>query len=142
MPDKRAGVYSISIVSRLTGMHEQTIRQYERLGLVSPQRTPGGTRTFSEDDLERLLAIASLTREMGVNLAGVEIILKMRERQEAMLALMREIVSQLDESARARLEAIMRGDTPGLIPVRPAGLARTEPPAAERGARKIEIKGK
>ena len=76
MKDHYAALYNISVVARLTGLHEQTIRQYERLGLIKPQRTPGGTRSFSEADIERLQAIANLTREMGGNLAGVELILR------------------------------------------------------------------
>jgi len=153
--DKHSGVYSISVIARLTGLHEQTIRQYERLGLLTPQRTPGGTRSFSEDDLERLKAIARLTREMGVNLAGVEVILRMREHEAQMLELMRGLLSQLDEAARARLEAFMRGVEPGLVPVGQHGLARPEQPQQQPSPglhpqsgitpprpRKIEIKGK
>jgi MerR family transcriptional regulator, heat shock protein HspR len=144
MADRRSGVYSISVIARLTGLHEQTIRQYERLGLLTPQRTPGGTRSFSEDDLERLRSIARLTREMGVNLAGVELILKLRERQDQLIALLGEVLGQLDPAARAQLEALLRGDEPGLVPVKPAGLARPDavPAPPKPAPRQIPIKGK
>jgi MerR family transcriptional regulator/heat shock protein HspR len=143
MADERGGLYSISVVARLTGLHEQTIRQYERLGLVMPRRTPGGTRSFSEADLLRLRHIASLTRELGVNLAGVEVILRLREHEERMLALMREIFAHLDEETRSRFEAFFSGSNePGLVPVPKPQMARVEPPDEQPGGkRRIEIKG-
>lgn len=137
MASGRGGVYNIGVVARLTGLHEQTIRQYERLGLVKPQRSPRGTRLFSEEDLARLQSIANLTRDMGVNLAGVEIILRMRERHQQMLALMRELIHQLDDTARARLEALLRGDEPGLVPT---GEQRLAVPRQKSDRRRIEIK--
>ncbi|HXE73443.1 MAG TPA: MerR family transcriptional regulator [Candidatus Nitrosotenuis sp.] len=86
-PDEYPGFdepcYRISVVSRLVRLHPQTIRQYERLGLLNPQRTPGRTRLYSRRDLERLRQIASLT-SMGVNLAGVEIICNLLDRIERM----------------------------------------------------------
>lgn len=139
---ENTGLYSISIVAKLTGLHEQTIRQYERLGLLTPQRTPGGTRTFSEEDLARLRTIASLTHELGVNLAGVEIILRMREHQDQMLRLVREIFSHLDDETQRRFEAFFSsGNAPGLVPVPKSQMARVEPPPKAAGGKKrIEIK--
>jgi MerR family transcriptional regulator/heat shock protein HspR len=107
--------YAISVVAEITGMHQQTIRQYERLGLVCPQRSAGGTRYYSETDVERLLAIAQLTQQMGVNLAGVEIILRMREREGQLLRLAREMFAQLDSESRQRFEHLLRGNKPGLV---------------------------
>jgi MerR family transcriptional regulator/heat shock protein HspR len=107
--------YAISVVAEITGMHQQTIRQYERLGLLCPQRSPGGTRYYSDADIERLLAIAQLTQQMGVNLAGVEIILRMREREGQLLQLAREMFAQLDADARQRFEHLLRGNKPGLV---------------------------
>ena len=138
MTDERTGLYSIGVVARLTGLHVQTIRQYERLGLIEPQRTPGGTRVFSEHDLRTLNSIASLTRDMGVNLAGVEVILKMRHRHQRLVAILNEMLGYLDEAARARFEAHLRGDEPGLVPRGDTRLARTEPPA---GRRRIPVEG-
>ncbi len=72
-------LYVISIVSDLLGLHPQTLRQYERLGFIEPSRTIGNTRLYSENDIEQLKKIILLTRENGVNLAGVEIILQMQK---------------------------------------------------------------
>ena len=88
MPTKRAaagrGYYMISAVATRYNIHPQTLRLYEREGLLKPSRTEGNTRLYSEEDLEQLETILSLTRDLGVNLAGVEIILNMRRKIEAM----------------------------------------------------------
>ncbi len=76
--------YTISVVAKLYDLHPQTLRMYEREGLIEPSRSKGNTRLFTDEDLERLEVILSLTRELGVNLAGVEIILNMREKMDAM----------------------------------------------------------
>jgi len=84
---KRAGgkaYYMISAVSQKYNIHPQTLRLYEREGLLKPSRTEGNTRSYSEEDLEQLETILSLTRDLGVNLAGVEIILNMRRKIEQM----------------------------------------------------------
>ena len=83
---KRGGkaYYMISAVAHKYSIHPQTLRLYEREGLLKPSRTEGNTRLYSEEDLERLETILSLTRDLGVNLAGVEIILNMREKMEQM----------------------------------------------------------
>ena len=72
--------YAISMVARLVDVHPQTLRQYERLGLVVPERTSGNIRQYSDRDIERLMFIQRTVSELGVNLAGVEIIMNMRER--------------------------------------------------------------
>ncbi len=72
-------IYAISIVSEILGLHPQTLRQYERMGLIVPSRTMGNTRLYSDEDLERLRFITELTKDIGVNLAGVEIIMQMRD---------------------------------------------------------------
>jgi len=136
MPDTE-GLYSIGVVARLTGLHEQTIRQYEKLGLVEPKRTPGGTRIFADEDVLMLRTIASLTRDMGVNVAGVEIILKMRRRQKQLVDLAREMFNHLDDASRVRFESFLRGDEPGLVPTGFSGLVRKEQPAPKK--RKIDI---
>jgi MerR family transcriptional regulator, heat shock protein HspR len=76
--------YMISVVAQKYNIHPQTLRLYEREGLLKPSRTDGNTRLYSEQDLEQLETILSLTRDLGVNLAGVEIILNMRRKIEAM----------------------------------------------------------
>jgi MerR family transcriptional regulator/heat shock protein HspR len=76
--------YMISAVAEMYQIHPQTLRLYEREGLLAPSRSDGNTRLYTEDDLERLEVILKLTRDLGVNLAGVEIILNMRETMEEM----------------------------------------------------------
>ena len=95
--------YMISVAAELVGMHPQTLRMYEQKGLVSPRRTPGNTRLYSEADLERLRLIQRLTTEFGLNLAGVEVVLRMedevkrlRERMDAMERRMREEIRDVE----------------------------------------------
>jgi MerR family transcriptional regulator, heat shock protein HspR len=76
--------YMISAVAEMYNLHPQTLRLYEREGLLIPSRSDGNTRLYSQEDLERLEAILNLTRDLGVNLAGVEIVLNMRERMKEM----------------------------------------------------------
>ena len=116
--------YAISVVAQITGMHQQTIRQYERLGLVTPHRSEGGTRYYDDEDLARLQAIAQLTQQMGVNLAGVDIILRMREREGQLLRLARELFAQLDAESRAQFEHLLRGNKPGLVKLHEGVLVR------------------
>ena len=72
-------IYMISVAADLVGMHPQTLRLYENKGLVRPKRTPGGTRLYSEADVERLRIIQRLTTELGLNLAGVELVLRLED---------------------------------------------------------------
>ena len=81
---KRGRTYTISAVASQYDLHPQTLRLYEREGLLKPSRSEGNTRLYTDPDLERLEVILSLTRDLGVNLAGVEIILNMREKMDAM----------------------------------------------------------
>lgn len=74
----------ISVVAEMLDIHPQTLRLYEREGLVIPKRTGGNTRLYSQDDIDKLRRVLRLTRELGVNLAGVEVILSMREKMEQM----------------------------------------------------------
>lgn len=81
---KRVRTYSISAVAEMFDIHPQTLRLYEREGLLKPSRSDGNTRLYSDEDVERLEIILSLTRDLGVNLAGVEIIINMREKMDSM----------------------------------------------------------
>ena len=78
LPEDERGIYSIGTAARMYSINQQSLRQYEQLDLLVPRRTKKNTRMYSKKDLERLEMILNLTQEMGVNLAGVEIILKMR----------------------------------------------------------------
>ena len=93
---KTKGSFTISVVAEQFGIHPQTLRLYEREGLLKPSRTEGNTRMYTDADVERLDLILSLTRDLGVNLAGVEIILNMRSKMEAMQAQMEEFVSYVN----------------------------------------------
>lgn len=93
-------LYMISVVAKTYGIHPQTLRLYEREGLIKPSRTEGNTRLYSEEDLRRLEVVLNLTRDLGVNLAGVEIVLNMREKMERMQVEMNEFVSYVREELR------------------------------------------
>lgn len=108
--------YMISAVAEQYEIHPQTLRLYEREGLLTPSRSDGNTRLYTDEDLERLEVILKLTRELGVNLAGVEIILNMREKMEAMQKQMEGFVDTLNQeiSQRGRIRA---PETNTLMPV-------------------------
>ncbi len=93
--------YIISVAAELVGMHPQTLRIYEQKGLVRPKRTAGNTRLYSDADLDRLRTIQRLTTEFGLNLAGVEIVLRMEDQMQRMQARMdrleREMRERIDE---------------------------------------------
>ena len=99
--DTRA-YYMISVVARRFEVHPQTLRLYEREGLVKPSRTQGNTRLYSEDDLERLSFILNLTRDLGVNLAGVEIIMNLRQKIESMQGEMEGFIARVREELSQR----------------------------------------
>src|SRR5881398_2629369 len=94
--------YMISAVAEQYQIHPQTLRLYEREGLLAPSRSEGNTRLYTDEDLERLEVILKLTRELGVNLAGVEIILNMREKMSAMQSQIEEFVNQLNSEISKR----------------------------------------
>src|SRR5688500_16237269 len=96
---RKAG-YMISAVAEMFEIHPQTLRLYEREGLLLPSRSEGNTRLYTDEDIERLEVILKLTRELGVNLAGVEIILNMRSKMEAMQSQMEELFTTLNSLAR------------------------------------------
>lgn len=99
---KAKAAYMISAVSEKYGIHPQTLRLYEREGLLRPSRSDGNTRLYTDEDLERLEIILSLTRDLGVNLAGVEIILNMREKMEEMQRQMESFVRELNSELAQR----------------------------------------
>ena len=88
-------IYMISVAADLVGMHPQTLRIYEAKGLVRPQRTPGGTRLYSEADVERLRIIQRLTSELGLNLAGVELVLRLEDELRKAHAQIERLQAQL-----------------------------------------------
>ncbi len=96
-PDKDKPVFMISVVAEMLDIHPQTLRLYEREGLVIPKRTDGNTRLYSQDDIDKLRRVLSLTRELGVNLAGVEVILSMRQKMEQLQEAMEQIVQYVQQ---------------------------------------------
>jgi MerR family transcriptional regulator, heat shock protein HspR len=117
MGRKSKAAYMISSVAEQYEIHPQTLRLYEREGLLKPSRSEGNTRLYTADDLERLEVILHLTRELGVNLAGVEIVLNMREKMAEMQAQIEEFVATLNRELVARRRAPEPQDEHGLIPV-------------------------
>src|SRR5512137_1223696 len=99
----------ISVVAETYEVHPQTLRLYERLGLLTPSRSDGNTRLYTDSDLKRLETILSLTRDLGVNLAGVEVILEMREKMERMRKEMEEMLQYVRENIAERSSAPARG---------------------------------
>jgi len=97
----RAGL-RIGAISEKYGIHPQTLRMYEREGLLRPTRTEGNTRVYDPDTIERLEIILTLTRHLGVNLAGVEVILHMKQRMEKMQGEVRQVLSALREEVESR----------------------------------------
>ena len=94
-------VFQISVVAEMVGVHQQTLRSYERLGLITPARSPGNTRLYSVSDVERVRQVLRLVDELGVNLAGAEVVLRMRAQIEEMR---RALAHQGQELERARGE--------------------------------------
>ncbi len=107
----------ISVAAELVGMHPQTLRLYEAKGLVRPSRTPGGTRLYSDADLERLRLIQRLTTELGLNLAGVEHVLRLEDELRKMQARM----ERLERELRAEIAAVHRTYKREVVLYRPAG---------------------
>ncbi|MFC1852767.1 heat shock protein transcriptional repressor HspR [candidate division CSSED10-310 bacterium] len=89
-------LYMISVVANMLDIHPQTLRLYEREGLVQPKRTKGNTRLYSENDIERIKQIMTLTRDMGVNLAGAEIILNLKAQMEELKLTFYEVISFIE----------------------------------------------
>ena len=115
---KRVKTYTISAVAEMFDIHPQTLRLYEREGLLKPSRSDGNTRLYSDDDIERLEVILSLTRDLGVNLAGVEIIMNMREKMESMQREFERFFDYLREHASEfRRSAPGEESSDALIPI-------------------------
>ena len=111
---KTRGAYMISAVAEMYGIHPQTLRLYEREGLLRPSRSEGNTRLYTDEDLERLEFILSLAREMGVNMAGIAIVLQMRERMEEMNRQMQGFVDFVRSEMLTRMHEVP--PQPGLVP--------------------------
>jgi len=120
--------YMISVAAELVGMHPQTLRIYEAKGLVTPKRTPGNTRLYSEGDLERLRLIQQLTTELGLNLAGVEIVMRLQDEVQRLRARM----ERLERQARDEVQRVHKQYRRDLVLYR--DFHDTRPVKAMRGA--------
>ena len=131
MPTKRRskGAYMISAVAEMYEIHPQTLRLYEREGLLKPSRTEGNTRLYTDEDLERLEFILNLARDLGVNISGIAIILQMRERMEEMNRQMQSFVDYV----RSEMLTRMQQQTPeaGLVPMMRRPVVMPVKPAAK-----------
>jgi MerR family transcriptional regulator, heat shock protein HspR len=119
------GVFMISVAAQLANMHPQTLRMYEARGLIEPQRSPKGTRLYSQDDVERLRRIQEMTAESGLNLAGVERVLDLEREIDQMHARMEEIEAQaLQAQVRLaeELEQVRRSFRAELVPTQKGSL--------------------
>jgi MerR family transcriptional regulator, heat shock protein HspR len=114
---KSRGAYMISSVAEQYQIHPQTLRLYEREGLIKPSRSDGNTRLYTDEDLELLEVVLHLTRDLGVNLAGVEIILNMRAKMSEMQRQIEEFVSTLNQEMATRSRPARREESNSLIPV-------------------------
>lgn len=119
----RAG-YMISAVSELYNLHPQTLRLYERVGLLKPSRSEGNTRLYTDADLERLEVILTLTRDMGVNLAGIEIILNMREKMGEMQRQMKAFAEFVQKELSHGLHSHQKPSRDAIVYVPPSRVIR------------------
>lgn len=125
--------YHISSVARMYRLHPQTLRLYEREGLLQPSRSEGNTRLYSEEDLRRLELILNLIRELGVNLAGVEVVLNMRSRMEQIEAEVNAFLEYVrDEFVKGREEEF-EARRKGLVHVGAGPLIKVEPEEKDGG---------
>jgi MerR family transcriptional regulator/heat shock protein HspR len=135
MRKKEETYYAIGVVAKMYNIHQQTLRLYEREGLLKPARSDGNTRLYSEKDLERLELILSLCRDMGVNLAGVDIILNLRAKMDEMQKQINQMVRFVKEELKRNAEA-EDNKTPGLVKAPAANLVRFAQNIRERSREK------
>jgi MerR family transcriptional regulator/heat shock protein HspR len=120
---KSKGAYMISAVAEMYEIHPQTLRLYEREGLLKPSRTEGNTRLYTDEDLERLEFILNLARDLGVNIAGIAIILQMRERMEEMNRQMQSFVEYVRTEMLARFQQNAPSSAGAIVPMRKPAVA-------------------
>jgi MerR family transcriptional regulator/heat shock protein HspR len=119
--DTARGVFMISVAAELAEMHPQTLRMYEQRGLICPQRSPKGTRLYSQDDVERLRRIQEMTTELGLNLAGVERVLALElelQRAQHRLAQLEQRSAELRAEMEREMEAVRRSVRAELVQIR------------------------
>jgi MerR family transcriptional regulator/heat shock protein HspR len=118
--------YMISAVAEMYDIHPQTLRMYEREGLLIPSRSDGNTRLYTPEDLEQLEAILTLTRDLGVNLAGIEIILNMRRRMKVMEQEMQAFVDHVQKEFLGRADQLREGNQNAMVRISPLQIIRSK----------------
>ena len=124
---KGKAAYMISAVAETYGIHPQTLRLYEREGLLKPSRSDGNTRLYTQEDIERLELILNLTRDLGVNLAGVEVVLNMRKRMEEMQQDMQEFIEYVEREFSHRSPELNQKIHHALVRVTPPHVMVAKP---------------
>src|SRR5215813_1771068 len=124
---KNKAAYMISAVAESYGIHPQTLRLYEREGLLKPSRSEGNTRLYTQEDLERLELILSLTRDLGVNLAGVEVVMNMRQRMEEMQRELQEFIEYVEREVSNRSLELNQRIQHALVKVTPPHVVLAKP---------------
>jgi MerR family transcriptional regulator/heat shock protein HspR len=122
----------ISAVAEMYDIHPQTLRLYEREGLLKPSRTEGNTRLYTDEDLQRLEFILSLARDLGVNISGIAIILQMRERMEETQRQIQDFVQYIQQEVLTRATAAADPSKGAIVPLRRPVIGQTETPAKRR----------
>jgi MerR family transcriptional regulator, heat shock protein HspR len=130
---KSKGAYMISAVAEMYDIHPQTLRLYEREGLLKPSRTEGNTRTYTDEDLQRLEFILTLARDLSVNISGIAIILQMRERMEEMQRQIQDFVQSIQHEMLARATAASDPSKGAIVPL------RRSPPVPLDSSRKKDV---
>ena len=129
---KSKGAYMISAVAEMYGIHPQTLRLYEREGLLKPSRTEGNTRLYTDEDLQRLEFILTLARDLAVNISGIAIILQMRERMEEMQRQIQDFVKYIQEEMLSRAAAAADPSRGAIVPVRRSMVTPAQPANRKR----------
>jgi MerR family transcriptional regulator, heat shock protein HspR len=136
-PERDQGVYMISVAAELAGMHPQTLRIYEARGLITPKRSAGKTRLYSQEDVDRLRRIQELTSELGMNLAGVEKVFELEEELDRMRSRMARLQSKTEElelEMAEELERVKKSFRAEIVRYEPPGTALN--PAIRREMRR------
>lgn len=139
-PGRKSGVYMISVAAELAGMHPQTLRIYETRGLITPERSRGNTRLYSQDDVERLRRIQELTTEMGMNLAGVEKVFELERELERMRTRMAHLQRQAErtqEELAKEIERVRKSFRLEMVPYQAPGQALV--PARDVRGKRVRI---
>ncbi|HZP64381.1 MAG TPA: helix-turn-helix transcriptional regulator [Terriglobales bacterium] len=129
---KSKGAYMISAVAEMYSIHPQTLRLYEREGLLKPSRTEGNTRLYTDEDLQRLEFILTLARDLSVNISGIAIILQMRERMEEMQVQIQDFVKYIQQEVLTRATAAADPSRGAIVPVRRAMVTPATQPTRKK----------